>query len=241
MDSPKPPEDSDPGGSSTDDSRSRPVHPPQSPEQLFRTAVSLESGLGVLALLLGWAIGPDARDGIPEADASNLREISLGIGYGLLAAVPLYAVINLMRKIPWQPIRELEKLGDEGMFAALMSLTVPEMITVSLCAGVGEELLFRGWLLPAIASWMPSTMDVPIAMGVALAGSSVLFGLVHPITKLYIVVAALIGVYFGALFLWSGNLLVPIVAHAAYDAVLMVVSKYQDGKESEAEEAEAKG
>ena len=232
------PDDSDPGDASTDDSRSAGDHPPQSPEQLFRTAVSLESGRGVLALLLGWAVGPDARDGIPEADAANVREIALGIGYGLLAAVPLYAAITAMRKIPWQPIRDLEKLGDEGMFAALMSLTVPEMLTVSLCAGVGEELLFRGWLLPAIASWMPERIEPQVAMGLALAGSSVLFGLVHPITKLYIVVAALIGVYFGALYLWSGNLLVPIVAHAAYDAVLMVVSKFQDANEWASEEAE---
>ena len=55
----------------------------------------------------------------------------------------------------------------------------------------------------------------------------------HPITKLYVVLAALMGVYFGVLMLWSGNLLVPIAAHAAYDAVQLILTARQSDAESQ--------
>ena len=61
----------------------------------------------------------------------------------------------------------------------------------------------------------------------ALLLSSAVFGFFHPITKMYILLAGLMGVYFGVLLMWSGNLLVPIVAHAAYDAVQLLMTKRQ--------------
>ena len=44
-----------------------------------------------------------------------------------------------------------------------------------------------------------------------------LFGLAHPITPTLCRAGGLIGVYFGGLLVATGNLLVPIVTHAAYD------------------------
>jgi uncharacterized protein len=78
-----------------------------------------------------------------------------------------------------------------------------------LLAGLGEELLFRGVLQPVLARWL----------GVAggLVVSNVLFGLLHPLIWTYIVLSFLLGLYLGALGLWSGNLLVVIVAHGLYD------------------------
>jgi membrane protease YdiL (CAAX protease family) len=49
----------------------------------------------------------------------------------------------------------------------------------------------------------------------------VLFGLLHPITPTYAVLAALMGAYLGGVWLASGNLLVPIVAHALYDFIAL--------------------
>ena len=69
-------------------------------------------------------------------------------------------------------------------------------------------------LNPAFARWLGS---LP---GLALA--SVLFGLLHPITAAYVVLAALIGLYLGCLFDLTESLLVVVVAHALYDFVLLV-------------------
>ncbi len=48
-----------------------------------------------------------------------------------------------------------------------------------------------------------------------------LFGLAHAISPTYAVAAAVVGVYLGAIFLLSGNLLVSVVAHGAYDLVAL--------------------
>ena len=51
--------------------------------------------------------------------------------------------------------------------------------------------------------------------GVVLA--SLLFGLMHPITPAYIVLAALMGAFLGWIFLITENLLPVIITHGLYD------------------------
>ena len=84
---------------------------------------------------------------------------------------------------------------------------------VSLAAGVGEEVLFRGFL----QAWFEARLG---AVGGLLA-ASILFGAAHPITAGYVAIAALMGAYLGALWQWTGNLLVPIVTHALYDLTVL--------------------
>ena len=56
-----------------------------------------------------------------------------------------------------------------------------------------------------------------------LAGASLLFGLAHFLTVSYAMLASLVGLYLGVLLLLSGNLLVPIVVHALYDLIALIV------------------
>ena len=83
------------------------------------------------------------------------------------------------------------------------------LLVIASMAGIGEECLFRGVLQPELAGWL----GVPMAVVV----TSTLFGLAHSITPTYAVVAGLIGAYLGALAALTGNLLVPVIAHALYD------------------------
>ncbi len=53
--------------------------------------------------------------------------------------------------------------------------------------------------------------------------AAVAFGLAHPLTRLYVVGAAVLGAYLGCCFALTGNLLVPVVTHAAYDFLVLVV------------------
>jgi membrane protease YdiL (CAAX protease family) len=57
----------------------------------------------------------------------------------------------------------------------------------------------------------------------AVAGAGLLFGAMHWLTLSYAVLAGLVGMYLGAVFLLSGNLLVPIVAHGLYDVVALSI------------------
>lgn len=242
----------------------------QTPDDLFRTAVLVEGGLGAVAILLGYLLGPSARMLVPSGE--QLAAIAGGIGLGIVATIPLLLFMSVLRRIKHPAIDKLDELSDHPMIELMLKLGPIELLIISLCAGVGEELLFRGWLMPFLADlfsginsngihspdlasvsllptdptvarpwwgfggfassvainggdwsiaslvdWWSSRIGMPMTM--AWLVSSILFGFVHPMTKLYIFVTGLMGFYFGALLLLSGNLLIPIVAHALYDAV----------------------
>lgn len=193
-------------------------------DEVFLTAVLFESALAAFAIFLGWAIGPSARELVPQIDLADWWPIGSGVLYGCLAAIPLLIFVELIRRIPWEPIRQLERLTDDGMFKVLLELRPTELIVISIAAGVGEELLFRGWLMYWIIQAADASIPPEAIVGIALLVSSIVFGLFHPITPLYVVLASLMGLYFGTLVLLSGNLLIPIVAHATYDAVQLIMA-----------------
>ena len=84
---------------------------------------------------------------------------------------------------------------------------------ISIMAGVGEEALFRGVLQTYFAGH--------VGVAPALLVTSSLFGLLHPVTAVYAVMAGLIGLYLGVLAVWHDNLLVPMVVHSLYDFVAL--------------------
>jgi membrane protease YdiL (CAAX protease family) len=121
----------------------------------------------------------------------------------------------LLDRWPLGGFRHLKELMQESILPLFRECSHEALLLISLAAGVGEELLFRGVAQLGIEQASGSTW-------LAVAIASVMFGLVHPITKTYALLAGLIGVYFGVLVVLTGNLLVPIVAHAAYDFVALV-------------------
>ena len=51
----------------------------------------------------------------------------------------------------------------------------------------------------------------------ALLLASLLFGLAHAMTLTYLVLATLMGLYLGALYAWTDQLLAPMLTHFLYD------------------------
>jgi uncharacterized protein len=68
---------------------------------------------------------------------------------------------------------------------------------------------------PALAGYLP--------LAAAVALTAALFGVAHWVTPTYALLAGLVGAYLGLVLLLSGNLLVPIVAHALYDVVALAL------------------
>ncbi|MGZ0169445.1 MAG: CPBP family intramembrane glutamic endopeptidase, partial [Planctomycetales bacterium] len=93
--------------------------------------------------------------------------------------------------------------------------TFPELVIVSLFAGIGEELLFRGFL----QSWLGG-----YGLLVALVVPNVLFGVLHWISRGYAVCTFCIGLYFSCLlhFVDSVNLPALMIAHSLYDLVALL-------------------
>ena len=81
--------------------------------------------------------------------------------------------------------------------------------------------------LPRLSNQIEMLGYGEFALGAAVLISPVLFGALHPVTKLYFALATIMGAYFAALMLLSDSLLIPIVAHAAYDAMQLLVSRYR--------------
>jgi uncharacterized protein len=48
------------------------------------------------------------------------------------------------------------------------------------------------------------------------------FGAAHLLTWTYAIIAAFIGAYLGLLWIWTGNLMTPMITHAVYDFVALV-------------------
>jgi membrane protease YdiL (CAAX protease family) len=114
---------------------------------------------------------------------------------------------------PVGPLAHIRRFFNEVARPIFEPLTVPDLAVVSLVAGLGEELLVRGVIQAALARWLGDWSGLLLA--------SALFGLLHPITKTYAVLAALAGVYLGLVWMLTGNLLVVIIAHAVYDFVML--------------------
>lgn len=201
----------------------------QTPESVFTTAISIELGLGVLAIALGWLTGVDTRQGLPRIEAGQWMAIAQGLVLGAAAAVPILIAVQGIERLDWEPIRRLKDVENLPIVSSLLQLSTWELMAISMAAGVGEELLLRGWLLAWISG--PLNLASPASLLLALAASSIAFGLMHLITPTYAAIAAAVGLYLGGLLVWTENLLVPITAHAVYDAVHLLLAKYHRGSD----------
>ena len=88
------------------------------------------------------------------------------------------------------------------------------LILVGIVAAVGEELLFRG-ILQRLFSQVLDNMH----LGIWLTGA--VFSVIHDLQGFF--PRMLMGVSFGYLLWWSGSLWVPIVAHAFFNAIQIII------------------
>jgi uncharacterized protein len=79
-------------------------------------------------------------------------------------------------------------------------------------------MLFRG----IVQSWTADKVGGDYGKWIGLAAAAATFGLLHGVTPTYAILAGIIGVYLGAIWLAADNLLVPITAHALYDFLAFV-------------------
>jgi membrane protease YdiL (CAAX protease family) len=165
----------------------------------------VEGGLAAGAWALGRLLGQPALERLEWRASDGLR--------GIAASLPLLALFFLLMRGPVGPFTRVKRFLDDVVRPLLGACTLLDLAVLSLVAGVGEEMLFRGVLQGALGRWFGPWV------GMAVAG--LLFGLAHPITLTYAVAAAAIGIYFGWLLIATDNLLVVITAHAFYDFVAL--------------------
>ena len=173
--------------------------------QTVLLGVLVEGGLAVLACVLGWALGQP----VWERWHWSARDVALGVG----ASLPMLLAFALCLWWPVGPLSRIRQFCEEVVRPLFSPCSVVDLAVISLMAGVGEEMLFRGVLQEILSARLNPWLG--------LAAASVVFGFFHPITPGYIVLAAAMGAYLGGLWLATSNLLTVSITHGLYDFLVL--------------------
>lgn len=157
-------------------------------------------------------------------NGSRALRIIEGITVGMLLAIFVPAVLAL---------RSPAVRAKAGRAARRLAFILPSSQEerrwwwlVCITAGVCEEIVYRGFLLHYF-----HFLPFQLSLTVALVGSSVMFGIGHLYQgALGAVQTAVLGFVFGAMFIVTGNLLLPMFVHAVLD--LRVLAMLPEGFET---------
>ena len=163
----------------------------------------------ILALAWAW------RSDTPWSDLGIVRPrrwlttIAAGVGIGV--------ALKLFSKTIVLPLLHADPINHAFHHLAGNRAAIPFMLyQLVIGAGFGEEVLFRGYLFERLGRLLGHGMPARLA---TLLLTSVLFALAHlpqqgvPGAEQ----ALLTGLAFGTLYLATGSLALPMVAHAAFD------------------------
>lgn len=130
----------------------------------------------------------------------------IGILFGSLLYFAVFS-LSISRLFQFESIQSLSLM----LHQLFKKFTWPQIILVSFLAGIGEEILIRG----ALQSFLVS-MGPPL---VGIFAASMIFGLLHFLTKFYVLLTFLIGLVFALVFHATNSMLVVMVAHTVYDII----------------------
>ena len=175
-----------------------------------------ELSLVPVAWLLGWLTGLWSWNDLAEGFRQFPSLISLAMG--VVATLPMLIMLVAVLNASGEAFRRMRRFLQDGLLPHIRNSSLPALLCLSLAAGLGEEWLFRGMLQEGLLTWWGG-MPVPLAILIA----AVIFGACHWITHLYFLLATIIGIYLGWLYQDSGSLVEPVLAHALYDFIALVV------------------
>jgi membrane protease YdiL (CAAX protease family) len=174
---------------------------------IVRIAVAFEAALGLLGGALAWWLSVPLATRTQPSWAATFR--------GLWATAPMLAALAWLTKSQWPPIADLRTTVSQLLEELFHRAGCIHLAAVAVAAGVGEELLFRG----ALQGW--AVQGCGAVAGVVL--TSLVFGLFHALTPIYLVLATVVGLYLGWLAHAFADLTAPMIAHALYDFIALRV------------------
>jgi uncharacterized protein len=166
----------------------------------------LELALLVFACLWGWLFHRPALLDLHWSLSAAL--------IGFAAAIPPLAFFIWALNSNLPICSHHRNLFEAVLRPVFSKWSILQLLAISLIAGISEEAFFRGAIQGSLAD--------RVGMVLALVLASAAFGACHLLTWTYAIIAALIGLYLGLLWVWTGNLLTPMINHALYDFAALV-------------------
>lgn len=136
---------------------------------------------------------------------------------GLIAVLPLAIALKWFASTDQATLKSFRDSQIDFFANIGFEFTWPRILIISLAAGISEEILFRGVLQMAASGVMPVLFAIILP--------NILFGLLHMRTLLYAFIAGIVGIYLGAIFIITDNLLAPMISHGVYDVIALAYTK----------------
>ena len=182
-------------------------------------AAMFELGIGLLAVVLASFAGVHPHETMPKITEYN--RIGFGLVTGFAVGLGMVIMVHGLEIFRFRWIEDASEIAEKHLSVLLRGCNVWHLFALSLCAGVGEELLVRGWLQGTLVRELEPFGMGGIAFAIFLA--SLMFGIVHPLSRGYVVVATILGIILGITAYWSQNIFMAIIGHTVYDAILMIL------------------
>ena len=186
-------------------------------KRFFVVGIVFELSLVPIALCLGWLFGVSPLEQLPPAK-KWLQSILLGT----LLTLPIFLVAARIVSRPPAVLKSFVEWVVDMIGPLIAKLGFWKIVVLATTAGIGEELLFRGFLHEFLVRTIPG-QSVWLA---AIVGNMV-FGLLHFLTIEYAVLAFMAGCYLTGIYLWFEDLCVAISVHAIYDICALYLLKAQ--------------
>ncbi len=143
--------------------------------------------------------------------------------WGIVASVTvlaaIYGVFSALHAV-WPATLDLVRNTRDSNLSRLPKLTMIGVPLLSLVVAIGEELLFRGYLLTRLRALTGSWTLAVLLSAAAFAGLHFRVGWVA------VVMILVPGILLGLWMIWRRDLLTPIVAHLFYDSASLTMLFY---------------
>lgn len=185
------------------------------------------------AIFCAWLFNKDSAtylkaNKLPKANLALAGILSIFTIQPLISVTSYY---NAKMKLPefmsgienWMQVQEksnqmvIEQMLNQSSIAAL----IINLFIIAIMAGISEEFLFRG-VIQQIFNRI--TRNYHIAIWI----SAIIFSAIH-IQFYGFIPRVLLGALLGYLFVWSGNIWIPIVVHALNNALSVLLFKAYHG------------
>ncbi|NNF02926.1 MAG: CPBP family intramembrane metalloprotease [Rhodothermales bacterium] len=183
---------------------------------------------GLFAVLAGiWVVMSREPGDLGLTTPSGLGEIAGGVLVGGLALFLVWSRIKASRATASEREAYRTGLGTIQYFLPSNRRELRVFYALSVTAGIVEELIYRGYFFWLFALYMPVWAVVLL--------SSFIFALGHTYQGISgMIQVFLVGLAFGGLYLLTGTIWIPIIAHAMLDILQgRVLYEYMRQREDE--------